>query len=162
MTICAASLNPSFFRDEYISKLISFMNTTAMMSDLTSFLAPVLTRDNTTRKAQLMTLLSSEEVYDGPFKKIQVVSFSRKFHWVQNFRVMATNRNLTIAAKTTEPVTHTFSFFPQQCSDRVQKDYKNVYEIFTYAERIKKQLLGDDEECKEPDTKRQARTKQDL
>ena len=74
---------------------------------------------------------------------------------------MATYRNLTIAARTTEAITHTFSFFPKQCSERIQKDYKNVYEIFTYAERVKKQLLGADEDVKEPEAKRQARTEQD-
>jgi hypothetical protein len=161
MKIYAANLNPAFFKDEYRSQLISFMNTPAMLSDLTAFVAPVLTRDNNTRKAQLMTLLTSQEVYDGPLKKIQVASFNRKFHWVHNFRVMATYRNLTIAAKTTEAITHTFFHYPKQCSDRIQKDYKNVYEIFTYAERVKKQLLGTDEEVKEPEAKRQARTQQD-
>jgi hypothetical protein len=59
MKICAANLDPAFFKDEYRATLISLMNTSAMTSDLTAFVAPVLTRDNNTRKAQLMTLLSS-------------------------------------------------------------------------------------------------------
>lgn len=161
MKICAANLDPAFFKDEYRATLISFMNTSAMTSDLTAFVAPVLTRDNNTRKAQLMTLFTDAEIYDGPFKKIQFASFNRKFHWIQNFRVMATYRNLTIPARTTEPIVHTFSFYPKQCSERIQKDYKNVYEIFTYAERVKKQLVGADEDVKEPEAKRQARTEQD-
>ena len=161
MNVCAANLNPAFFKDEYRAQLISFMNTSPLLSGINGLLAPVLTRDNSTRKMQMMTLFTAAELYDGPFKKIQFASFNRKFHWIQNFRVMATYRNLTIPARTTEPIVHTFSFYPKQCSVNPQKDYKNVYEIFTYAERVKKQLLGADEDVKEPEAKRQARTEQD-
>jgi hypothetical protein len=93
MDICASKLNPDFFKKEYKDDLISYMNTTAMLSDYSAFLAPVLTRDNSTRKAQLMTLLGSETIYDGVFKRIQVASFNRKFHWIHNFMIMATYRN---------------------------------------------------------------------
>lgn len=90
MNVCAANLNPAFFKDEYRAQLISFMNTSPLLSGINGLLAPVLTRDNSTRKMQMMTLFTAAELYDGPFKKIQFASFNRKFHWIQNFRVMAT------------------------------------------------------------------------
>jgi hypothetical protein len=90
MDVCASKLNHAFFKDEYRAQLISSMNTTPLLSGVNGLLAPVLTRDNSTRKMQMMTLFTAGELYDGPLKKIQFASFNRKFHWIYNFRVMAT------------------------------------------------------------------------
>jgi hypothetical protein len=56
------------------------------------------------------------------------------------------------------PITHTFSYYPTRRSDKIQKDYKDVQQIFTYAERVKKQPLVDNEEFKEESVAKRQRT----